>query len=150
MNQDLMEPRNFKEAQTNQNWIKAMDEEINALNENHAWDIVDLSQGANIVGSRRVYKIKRKSDGTIDRFKARLVAQGYNYHEGINFIYSYSLVVKPAMVRCVLGLAISHGWKLSQIDVRNAFLNDDINELVFMRQPPGFEAKDQPNKVCKL
>lgn len=104
----------------------------------------------NIVGFRWVYKVKQISDGSVQCLKARLVAQGYNQHEGVNLTYGYSLVVKLTTIRCVLTLEINNGWKLHPTDVRNVFLNGDKNEEVYLKQPSGFEDKNYPRHVCRL
>lgn len=101
----------------------------------------------NVVGSKWVFKIKKKGDGTIDRYKARLVAQGFKQLEGIDFSHIYSLVVKFPTIRIVLSLVVFRGYKLCQIDGRNAFLQGDLDELVYMKQPKGYENKDCPNHL---
>jgi hypothetical protein len=75
-----------------------------------------------------VYKVKRKADSTVDRFKARLVAKGYKQRYGIDYLETYSHVVKPAAVRIILSLAVSQGWSLRQIDIQNAFLHGVLQE----------------------
>lgn len=83
--------------------------------------------------NRWVYCIKGKSDGSIDRLKAHLVAQGYNQSEGVNFTYAYSPIVKPATVRCVNGIIVARGWSLHQLNIRNVLLNGNINGTVYMQ-----------------
>jgi hypothetical protein len=95
-----------------------------------------------------VYKIKRKADGSIDRYKARLVAKGFKQRYGIDYEDTFSPVVKSATIRVVLSLVISRGWKLRQLDVKNAFLHGVLEEEVFMRQLPGYETR--LGHVCKL
>jgi histone deacetylase 1/2 len=127
-----------------------MNEEFNALMQNKTWRLVPQRQGTNIVDCRWIYKIKRKADGTIDRYKARLVAKGFKQRYGIDYEETFSSVVKIATVRLVLALAVSRGWSLRQLDVKNAFLHGVLEEEVYMRQPPGYEDKQRPHYVCKL
>jgi hypothetical protein len=104
----------------------------------------------NIVGSKWVFRIKRKADGQIERYKARLVAKGFHQQPGIDFAETYSLVVKPITIRTVLSIAVSAGWAVRQVDVSNAFLHGLIQETVYMGQPPGFQHPTYPMAVCKL
>lgn len=82
---NLIEPRNFKEAAEDDNWVQAMKQEIQALEDNHTWEVVDLPPGKNVIGSKWVYKIKYQANGDVERFKARLVAKGYSQQEGIDY-----------------------------------------------------------------
>jgi hypothetical protein len=127
-----------------------MNEEFNALMQNKTWRLVPQRQGTNIVDCRWIYKIKRKADGTIDRYKARLVAKGFKQRYGIDYEETFSPVVKIATVRLVLALAVSRGWSLRQLDVKNAFLHGVLEEEVYMRQPPGYEDKQRPHYVSQI
>lgn len=104
----------------------------------------------NIVGCRWVFRIKQNSDGTVDRFKSRLVAKGFNQRPGVHYFETYSPVVKHPTIRLVLGQAVGRGWLLRQLDVNNAFLEGPLSEEVYMAQPPGFVDVDKPDYVCKL
>jgi histone deacetylase 1/2 len=97
-----------------------------------------------------VYRIKKKSDGSIDRYKAQLVAKGFKQRYGIDCEDTFSPVVKIATIRIVLSLSISRGWSLRQLDVKNVFLDGVLEEEVYMRQPPGFEISHTPHYACKL
>lgn len=126
-----------------------MNAEIKALEDNHTWSIVDLPEGVIPIGNKWVYKIKRKSDGTIERFKARLVAKGYTQTEGLDYFDTFSPVAKITTVRLVLALAAIHNWHVHELDVNNAFLHGELQETVYMVIPQGFP-NSKPNKVCKL
>jgi hypothetical protein len=146
----VTEPVTVQEALHSSVWKEAMDHEYHALLKNGTWDLVPPKQGINLIDSRWVYKIKRKADGSVDRFKARLVAKGFKKQYGVDYLETYSPVVKPTTVRVLLSLAVSKGCHLHQIDIQNAFLHGYLEEEVYMRQPPGYESTVQPNFVCRL
>jgi histone deacetylase 1/2 len=127
-----------------------MQVEFDALLKNQTWSLVPPSKGKNIIDSRWVFKIKRKSYGSIERYKGRLVAKGYKQRYGIDYEDTFSPVVKITTVRLVLSIVVSRGWSLRQLDVQNAFLHGVLEEVVYMRQPPGFEDVSRPHYVCKL
>ena len=102
----------------------------------------------NLVGSRWVYKIKRRADGSVERYKARMVAQGFIQEEGIDYSETFSPVIKPTIIWLVLIIAISNGWLIHQLDVHNAFLNGILQEEVYINQPRGFVHSDFPTHVC--
>jgi histone deacetylase 1/2 len=144
------EPTSLDEALSDPNWKKSMQEEITTLHKNETWHLVPAVKGANIIDCRWVFKIMRKADGSIERYKGRLVAKGYKQRYGIDYEDTFSPVVKIAAVRPVLSIAISRGWCLRQLDVQNVFLHGVLEEEVYMRQPPGFEDASKPHYVCKL
>ena len=144
------EPTHLHDALASKEWKKAMDVEYEALMKNKTWRLVPPTKGINVIDCKWVYKIKRKSDGSIDRYKARLVAKGFKQRFGIGYDDTFSPVVKAATIRLVLSVTVSKGWSLRQLDVQNAFLHGVLEEEVFMRQPPGYENKNSPHFVCKL
>lgn len=144
------EPQSLEEAVNNKHWKEAMDAEYMALIENKTWHLVPPQKGRNVIDCKWVYKVKRKADGSLDRYKARLVAKGFKQRYGIDYEDTFSPVVKAATIRIVLSLAVSRGWSLRQLDVKNAFLHGVLEEEVYMKQPPGYEKKSMPNYVCKL
>ncbi|KAM2890152.1 hypothetical protein COP2_008613 [Malus domestica] len=127
-----------------------MQEEVNALINTGTWSLVPKSTSHNIVGCKWVFQIKRKPDGTIDWYKARLVAKGFNQQKGLDYIETFSPVVKPVTIRILLTFAAQFDWYLNQLDVSNAFLHGTLTESVFMHQPPGFEDSTQPSYICHL
>ncbi|KAD4180455.1 hypothetical protein E3N88_29046 [Mikania micrantha] len=127
-----------------------MSEEFKALITNGTWTLVPPVPNANVVDCKWVYKIKRDQNGLITRYKARLVAKGFNQQAGLDYHETFSPVVKPTTIRVVLSMAVTHGWPLCQLDVQNAFLNGDLQETIYLRQPSGFVDPAKPNHVCLL
>jgi histone deacetylase 1/2 len=109
-----------------------MDEEYNALLENKTWHLIPTSTNKNVINCKWVYRIKRKADGTIDRYKACLVAKGFKQRYGIDYEDTFSLVVKIATIRTVLAISVSRGWSLRQLDVKNVFLHGVLEEEAYM------------------
>ncbi|KAJ0818200.1 putative RNA-directed DNA polymerase [Helianthus annuus] len=104
-----VEPNSYSEAIKDPRWIEAMNQEMEALNRNNTWVVVDLPKGRKPIGCKWVYKIKYKANGEIERYKARLVAKGFNQKEGIDFGETFSPVVKMVTVRIILKLAVNNG-----------------------------------------
>jgi hypothetical protein len=147
------EPTTFKQACKLDCWKEAMKSELAALELNRTWSIVDLPTGKNPIGCKWVYKIKHNADGSIERYKARLVARGYTQMEGVDYFETFSPVAKLTTVKTLLALACIKGWILEQLDVNNAFLHGDLNEEVYMSLPPGVivpNSGSNSHKVCRL
>ncbi|GJY17606.1 ribonuclease H-like domain-containing protein [Tanacetum coccineum] len=132
------------------NWHVAMYDEYNALVKNSTWILVPKPPNANVVWSMRLFRHKYHADGSLSRYKARLVANGRTQQVGIDCDDTFSLVVKPASIRTVLSLALSRKWLVHQLDVKNAFLNGDISETVYIYQPSGFVDSHFLHHVCQL
>ncbi|KAL0557193.1 hypothetical protein IC582_005711 [Cucumis melo] len=122
---------------------------MKALEKNRTWEICVLPKGHKTVGCKWVFSLKYKADGTLDRHKARLVAKGFTQTYGIDYSETFSLVAKLNTVRVLLFVAVNKHWPLYQLDVKNAFLNGDLVEEVYMSPLPGFEAQFGQH-VCKL
>ncbi|KAK1665283.1 hypothetical protein QYE76_053442 [Lolium multiflorum] len=144
------EPVSHHDALSHPSWKAAMDTEFHALQLNSTWRLVAPPPGHHIVGCKWVFKLKQKPDGSIDRYKARLVAKGFTQRLGIDYTDTFSPVIKPTTVRLILSIAVSKRWTLRQVDVQNAFLHGDIQEEVYMQQPPGYVDPKHPNYVCRL
>lgn len=142
------EPKSYVEASKDPQWISAMENEIQALVDNQTWEVVDLPKGKKAIGFKWVYKVKLKSDGSLERFKARLVTKGFNQKYGVDFEETFSPVIKMTTFRCLLAIAASHKWVIHQLDINNAFLHGDLYEEVYMRMPEGIP--NPHNQVCLL
>ena len=143
------EPTSYEEALQSEHWVEAMNAEILALVKNGTWILVDSPPKIKPIRSKWVLKIKYHSDGTIERYKARLVTKGYSQIEGLDYFETFSPVAKITTVRMLLALASINNWFLHQLDVNNAFLHGDLHEDVYMEIPQGVHSS-KTNQVCKL
>jgi hypothetical protein len=143
-------PKNLQEALNNPRWKAAMVEEMEALQKNSTWKLVELPKDKKTVGCKWVFTVKHKADGSIERFKARLVAKGYTQTYGIDYQETFAPVAKINTIRVLLSLAANLEWPLQQFDVKNAFLHGDLEEEVYMDFPPGFSTSSESGKVCRL
>ncbi|KAB1227925.1 Retrovirus-related Pol polyprotein from transposon TNT 1-94 [Morella rubra] len=144
------EPTSVSEALKFSEWRAAMNEEFQALMTTRTWTLVPPSPSQNVLGCKWVFRTKFHSDGSLERRKARLVAKGFHQQVGLDYVETFSPVIKPSTVRLVLSIAVQSGWSLRQLDVQNAFLHGDLQEIVHMAQPTGFIHPDYPHFVCKL
>ena len=97
-----------------------------------------------------IFKVKLNTDGSLGKLRSRLVARGNEQEEGIEYIETFSPVVRTVTIRTVLHVAVSKKWEIKQLDVQNTFLHGDLQETVYMKQPPGFVDPEKPDHVCKL
>lgn len=145
----IQEPTSYNEACRNEEWIKAMNKELDALENNQTWTVMPLPQNKKAIGSKWVYKVKLNPDGSVERYKARLVAKRYNQIYGIDYLDSFSPVAKVITIRILLALSTSRGWLLNQLDINNAFLHGFLDEEVYLQPPQGY-GKAKKGEVCKL
>ena len=143
-------PTSHLKALTDPNWNAAMSDEFRALKDNKTWVLVPRPPNTNIIRCMWLFRHKYNANGTLQRYKARLVVNGKSQQVGVDCDETFSPVVKPTTIRTVLSLAVSRGWPLHQLDVKNAFLHGDLHETVYMFQPPGFTDHHYPNHVCLL
>jgi Reverse transcriptase (RNA-dependent DNA polymerase) len=147
------DPITFSQAITGENskfWYDAMIDEMESMASNNVWDLVELPSDAREIGCKWVFKTKRDSLGNIERYKARLVAKGFTQKEGINYTETFSPVSKKDSFRIIMALVAHFDLELHQMDVKTAFLNGELEEEVYMRQPEGFISSTGQNLVCKL
>ena len=142
-------PRTYSQAFRDPHWLNAMQEEYDALMSNGTWELVPRPHNANVVNCIWLFKKKHNADDSLSRYKVRLVANGRSQRHGIDCDETFSLVVKPATIRTVLSLDLSHHWLVHQLDVKNAFLHGDLQETIYM-QPPGFRNPQAPDHVSLL
>ncbi|GJX55740.1 ribonuclease H-like domain-containing protein [Tanacetum coccineum] len=143
-------PKSPFDALRDPNWKQAMCDEYKALIDNKTWVLVPRLPNVNIVHSMLLYKHKYNVDGSLSRYKARLVANGRSQQQGIDCDETFSHVVKPATIRTVLSLAVSRQWPIHQLDVKKSFLHGHLTETVYMHQPPGFTDSAHSDYVCLL
>ena len=127
-------------------------EELNNFEGNKVWSLVERPKDTshNVIGTKWVFKNKQDSHGQFIRNKARLVAQGYSQIEGVDYGETYAPVARLESIRLLIAYASTHNIILYQMDVKSAFLNGPLNELVYVKQPPGFEDPKFPNHVYLL
>lgn len=153
LNTIIENPESLKEALNSNNaeeWKCAMQREYDSLVKNQTWELVDKPKNKNIISCKWVFALKRKADGSIEKFKARLVARGCAQKYNVDFKETYAPVVRHSTIRLVLALAANYGLLVNHIDIVAAYLNGDLHNEVYMKQPVMFEDKKFPEKVCKL
>lgn len=147
------EPRTYREASQRDDaglWKQAAEAEIGALDEHGVYELCELPAGRKAIGSRWVFKIKENSDGSIERYKARLVAQGFSQKPHLDYTETFAPVAKFASLRTVLAIAAIEDMEIHSMDISSAFLYGDLDEEIYMRQPEGFAAPGQEQLVWRL
>lgn len=143
-------PKSDTIALADPSWYKTMELENDALKQKKTWHLIPSSPDQKLITCKWVYRVKTKADGTLDKLKAWLVARGFEQQAGVDYMETFSPVVKFSTIRLVFALAATRKWKIQQLDVNNAFLNRDLHEDIYMTQPKGFEDPLYPSYVCKL
>lgn len=127
-----------------------MEREIKSLQSHGVWDLVKPPKGKTVLGNKWVFKQKLAPDGQVERYKARLVAQGCGQRHGCDYNETFSPVVRFESLRTVFAFAAQYGLKLHQMDVTTAFLNGELTDEVYVKQPEGFVSPGQSHLACKL
>ena len=150
---EIDEPTTFEEALSgnySKEWEAAANAEYQSLLENNTWELIKLPEGCKAIGCKWVFRVKYDSEGRVERFKGRLVAQGYSQKYGIDYDEKFSPVARYSSIRTLLAIAVEMGMQIHQMDVVTAFLNGDLKEEIYMQQPPGYTQVGKENLVCKL
>ena len=142
------DPKTLFEAKSREDWPKwkvAMDREIATLERAGTWTTVPRPSGKNIVGSKWVFRIKRNADGSVEKYKARLVARGFTQVFGEDYYDTFSPVAKLSSFRAILALAARHDWEIESFDFNGAYLNGELgeDEEIYMQPPPGYEGQGE-------
>ncbi|KAL0313654.1 UNVERIFIED_CONTAM: Retrovirus-related Pol polyprotein from transposon RE1 [Sesamum calycinum] len=144
-------PNTYCEALRHPAWKLAMDDEMSALISRGTWELVEVPPNADIVACRWVFNRKFHADGTLERYKAHLVAKGFTQTYGVDYFETFSPVARLNSIHILFSLADNLNWPMYQMDIKNAFLYGDLNETVYMEQPPGYVAQGEKQRmVCKL
>ncbi|CAL9025450.1 unnamed protein product [Prunus brigantina] len=149
-NMCIVEPENFEEADLDESWRNAMKAELDMIEKNNTWQLVDRPFGKPIIGVKWVYMTKLNLDGFVQKNKARLVAKGYSQKPGIDYNETFAPVARLDTIRTLIALAAHKEWNLYQLDVKSAFLNGVLKEEVYVEQPQGFVKENEEIKVYKL
>ena len=143
-------PSIVEEALKTLNWARAIHEEIGPLEKNQIWKVIDLLEGKKIMGNKWVFTIKYKENGSIERYKVRLVAKGYTQTFGVDYKEAFSPVAKLYTIRVLLSITTKMDWPLHQFNVKNAFLYRNLAKEVFMDLLACMNNFGRNQKVCKL
>lgn len=144
-------PDSFEEIASREDkneWMQAVDEEINAILKNDTWDLTILPKGKRLMDNKWVFKIKRDKEGNIERYKARLVIKGCAQKQGYDYDETYAPVARLTTLRTLLSIIIKENLLAMHMDVQNTFLHGELEEEIYMIILEGFQSKN--DLVCKL
>jgi hypothetical protein len=144
------EPSSLEEAVQEPHWLAAMKEELQAIEGKNTWSMTELPLGRTSIGLKWGFKVKIDEQGSVVKYKERLVVKGYSQRQGIDYEEVFAPVARLETVRLLLPLAAHQSWEVHHMDVKSAFLNGYLAEKVFVRQPPSFVAAGKENQVLKL
>ena len=146
------DPRTFAEAMQRHDkdkWFDCAYQEIQALLDNGTWELVKLPPDRKAIGCHWVFRIKHNADGSVERYKGRVVAKGFSQRPGFDYTETFAPTAKWDSIRLILAIAALEDLELESVDISSAFLNGDLDAEVYMKQPEGFE-QHGPDWVCKL
>jgi hypothetical protein len=127
-----------------------MVEEYASIIKNNVWEIVPRLLNKSVVNSKWIYKIKHVADGSIDKHMARFVARGFSQKEAVDYEETFALVARYTSIRTIISIATQMWWRIHQMDVKDAFLNENIENEVYLEQPRDFEVHNRASHVCLL
>ncbi|XP_034674498.1 uncharacterized mitochondrial protein AtMg00820-like [Vitis riparia] len=134
-NVDELPIKGFEEAIKDEKWWVAMQDELNMIEKNNTWELVDRPLHKKPIGVKWVYRTKLNLDGSINKYKARLVVKGYEQMFGVDFFETFAPVARLDTIRMLLAIAAQKEWRIYQLDVKSAFLNGYLEEKIFVEQP---------------
>eukprot|EP00873_Tetraselmis_striata_P029675 jgi/Tetstr1/449939/TSEL_036993.t1 len=140
--QGVDEPITLKQALSGpfkEQWAQAVESEFNSLENQGTWVVCELPEERTAIPSKWVFKVKYNADGSIARFKARLVVQGCRQRHGIDYAETFAPTVKFTTIRVLFASAVQYGWNIHQVDADTAFRYAPVEEEIYMRPPPGYE-----------
>jgi hypothetical protein len=146
----LTEPYSFHEEMKDPTWVDAMVEEYDSIVKKSAWEIVPKLVDKSVVCSRWIYKVKQVIDGSVEKYKSRFVAWGLSQIEGIDYDETFAPVARYSSIISIFSLSTQMGWRIHQMDVKDAFLNGIIEEEVYIENPEGFEIFSSESHLCRL
>ncbi|KAL4383655.1 hypothetical protein GQ457_15G018400 [Hibiscus cannabinus] len=150
---DQDEPKTYQEAVVSpdsEKWLEAMRSEMDSMSDNQVWTLVEPPEGIKPIGCKWVFKKKTDMDGNVQTYKGRLVAKGFRQIHGVDYDETFSPVAMFKSIRILLAVAAFHDYEIWQMDVKTAFLNEKLEEDVYMTQPEGFVTPKNARNVCKL
>jgi hypothetical protein len=131
-------------------WRDSMMDEYQPIMKNDVWYIFSIPKRKSIVTSKWIYKIKHTSDGSIEKHNESFVARGFSQVEGIDYEETFAHVSRYTSIQMIISLITSMGWELHQMDVKKTFLNGEIGEEIYIKQPDGFIIHEKESHVCRL
>jgi hypothetical protein len=146
------DPRTYRLAMQSpdrEHWTDACNTEVFNLEANRTWELTELPPGKKVVNSGWVFKVKRHADGSIERYRARLVAKGFSQRPGFDYTEVFAPTFRPASLRLIIALAAREGYKMRSVDISSAFTYGELEEEIYMRQPEGYHTGG-PNMVFRL
>lgn len=150
---DLSAPRSFRKAisgDEGEKWLAACDKGIKSMHDEKVWKLVDRPYDANVIRGLWLFMKKPTHDDRIFKYKSRFVAMGNTQVAGEDYFDTFAPTGKPSSLRLIVAIAAINGWEVHQMDAVTAFLNSDLSEVIFFKQPEGYVEAGQEGKVCML